>query len=332
MLDAGRVVRFTHKHSCYNGSARAYGADTTGANKAFSYFSHTFSGVSSSLGLTYNASEKVSIKANVARGYRAPNIAEISSNGIHPGTNIYQIGNMDFQPEFSLQEDLGFTYASNYLVINLSVFNNDVQNFIFNQRLLTPSGADSVVVPGNQTFKFQQNRAKLYGGEMNIDLHPFKPLHFENSFSVVIGENRGGAGIKTKDSSKYLPYIPPFHGLSELRYDFNIRQHHLVNGFVKAQLVYYAAQNKVYLADNTETPTPGYTLFNFGVGTGIANKAGRIIVNVSAMTNNLFDVSYFSHLSRLKYFLYSPSDTDPSHGIHEMGRNIAVRLDFPLSF
>ena len=29
---------------------------------------------------------------------------------------------------------------------------------------------------------------------------------------------------------------------------------------------YYARQNRVYSADNTETPTPGYMLFNAGAG------------------------------------------------------------------
>jgi hypothetical protein len=34
----------------------------------------------------------------------------------------------------------------------------------------------------------------------------------------------------------------------------------------------------------------------------------------------------------LKYFYYSPTDTNTSHGIHNMGRNIAFKLDFPLDF
>jgi iron complex outermembrane receptor protein len=48
------------------------------------------------------------------------------------------------------------------------------------------------------------------------------------------------------------------------------------------------------------------------------------------MGNNLFDVAYFDHMSRLKYFLYSSTDTNPAHGIHNMGRNIAFKIDFPL--
>ena len=309
-----------------------YGSTRAGADTQFLNYSNIFSGASGSLGLTYNLNDKTSFKANIARGYRAPNISEISANGVHPGTNIYQIGNPGFKSELSTQEDIGFVYASNYVVVNLSVFYNSVQNYIFNQRLQSVNGGDSIIVAGYQTYKFQQGKAALYGGEMNIDFHPAKNLHFENSFSLVYGMNKETNGIKLSPDAKYLPLIPPFHGLSELRYDMNSKTHRLHNGYVKAQMVYYAAQNRIYSADNTETPTAGYTLFNVGAGAGLANKKGKTVVSFSIIVNNLFDVAYFNHLSRLKYFLYSANDTNPNHGIYEMGRNIAVRLEFPFSF
>ena len=72
------------------------GNDTAGADHQFSAFHKNFSGLSGSLGATYNFSEHFSVKANLARGFRAPNISEISANGVHPGTGIYQLGNPDF--------------------------------------------------------------------------------------------------------------------------------------------------------------------------------------------------------------------------------------------
>ena len=314
------------------GFAKPYtGALTLQDTAIFTNYNHIFSGPSGSLGFTFNASEKLSFKANIAWGFRAPNIAEISANGIHPGTNIYQIGNTNFKPEFSVQQDIGMTYASKYLVLNLSLFNNVVSNYIFNQKLVTASGEDSVIISPNQTFKFQQGKAHLYGGEMNIDFHLIKSLHFENSLSAVYGLNMATNNVKLNPDEKYVPFIPPFHGLSELRYDFESKSHHLTKGFIKAQLTYFAAQNRVYTADNTETKTAGYTLFNLGIGTGITNKKGNKIVTISVIGNNLFNVAYYNHLSRLKYFV-SPTDPDQTRGIRDMGRNIALRLEFPLSF
>jgi len=165
-----------------------------------------------------------------------------------------------------------------------------------------------------------------------VDIHPVKSLHFENSVSVVYGRNKDIDPKLASDSNKYVPFIPPLHGTSELRYDFEARKSHLVNGFVKVQLAYYAKQDRVYLTDNTETPTPGYALFNAGLGAGITNKKGNTIVNIYFFGNNLFDVAYQDHLSRLKYFEPYPTDPRGHLGIYNMGRNFSVKLDVPLHF
>jgi iron complex outermembrane receptor protein len=198
--------------------------------------------------------------------------------------------------------------------------------------LLSISGDDSVIVTGNQTFKFQQGNASLYGGELNVDIHPIRPLHFENSFSLVYGNNKGTGGKSEPDSARYLPQIPPFHWISELRYDFDSKSSHIVNGFIMAQLVYYAAQNRAYFAYNTETATPGYTLFNCGVGAGFTNPKGKTLFNLYIMGNNLFDVAYQDHLSRLKYFEQYSYSPNGHLGIYNMGRNIAFKIIFPLDF
>lgn len=309
-----------------------YGEDTLGADRVFSNYSHTFTGVSGSIGATYNFSPKFAIKANLARGYRAPNISEISANGVHPGTNIYQIGNPDFKPEFSLQEDLGFSYLSKHLVVTLSIFNNIISNYIYNQNVLNSKGQDSVIVAGNETFKFQQGKADLYGGELSIDIHPLKWLHFENGASAVYALNLSVPSSQRNDSNRYLPQIPPFRFFSDLRAEFSAKEHHLVNGFVKVGLDVDARQNRAYLEDNTETPTPCYSLFNAGVGVGVTNNKGKVLFNVSVMGNNLFNVAYQDALSRLKYFEPYPTSPIPYHGIYNMGRDIMFKLDFPLDF
>jgi iron complex outermembrane receptor protein len=311
------------------------GADTVGAAHPFSSYKHTFSGASGSLGLSYKINGQFSVKANIGRGYRAPNISEISSNGVHPGTNMYQIGNTNFRPEFSLQEDLGVEFNSTHVTINADVFNNNIQNYIYNQKLINSKGEDSVIVPGNQTFQFVAARANLYGGELSIDIHPhpWDWLHFENSLSVVYATNKGVAGQgKVPDSAKYLPFIPPLHTMSELRANIKKIGNGFANAFVKVQFEVYAAQNRVYLENDTETPTPGYQLFNAGFGSDILNKNGKPMFTVSFFGNNLFNVAYQSGLNRLKYFEPYPNNFTGRNGIYNMGRNFSFRVDVPLRF
>ena len=304
-----------------------------GTSSQFSSYQHTFQGASGSVGATFNISENFLIKANVARGYRAPNISEIAANGVHPGTNIYQLGNPDFKPEFSLQEDLGIFFNSNHVSLSVEAFNNDITNYIYNQKLINTHGQDSVIVSGNQTFKFVSSHAQLYGGEINIDIHPHPLdwLHFENGFSLVYAQNLGGEGIKLNAQDKYLPFIPPMHTRSELRANFKYKKWNISNAYAKVEVEYYAKQDRVLLANNTETPTPGYTLFNAGIGSDFVNKSGGVIFSLHILGNNLMDVAYQSHLNRLKYFEEYPNNTSGHSGIYNMGRNISLKLVVPFA-
>lgn len=305
--------------------------DTIMANHPFYRFNHTFSGLSASFGATYNITKKLLVKTNIARGFRAPNIAEISANGVHPGTLIYQIGNTAFKPEFSLQEDFGFSYRSDHISGDLDLFNNNISNYIFNQKLLNHSGQDSVIVKGNQTFKFQQAKAQLYGGEATLDIHPFDWLHFENSISVTYALNKGGNGIQVTDSSRYLPLIPPLHTNTELRANIKSISKHFSSLYFKIGVECYRKQDKVFSANNTETPTPGYILYNAGAGADILNRNGKVLLSINISGNNITNIAYQSNLSRLKYFEEYPNNPSGRNGIYNMGRNISFKLTFPLN-
>ena len=306
--------------------------DTAQADHPFYSFNHTLSGISASIGATYNFTKKFLVKVNIARGFRAPNIAEISANGVHPGTLIYQIGNTDLKPEFSLQEDIGISYRSDHISGDLEVFNNQISNYIFNQKLLNHLGQDSVKIRGNQTFKFQQAKAQLFGWEANIDVHPYDWLHFENSVSVTYALNKGGNGTHMSDSSRYLPFIPPLHTNTDLRANLRNKFKHFSSVYFKIGMEYYAKQNRVYSVDNTETPTPGYILYNAGLGADITNSQGTVLISINILGNNITDIAYQSHLSRLKYFEEYPNNPSGRSGIYNMGRNIGFRITVPLNF
>jgi iron complex outermembrane recepter protein len=306
--------------------------DTLSANRIFYPFSAIFSGLSASLGATYSLTERLLLKANIARGYRSPNIAEISANGVHPGTLIYQIGNKELKPEFSVQEDIELSYRSDKVSGYIDVFNNNISNYIFNMRLLNQSGQDSVVVKGNQTFKFQQVAAELSGGEAYLDIHPVDWLHIENSVSLVTAVNKGGKGVTVTYESKYLPLIPPLHYISELRAEINRKIGIIRPEFLKFGIEIYGRQNRVYSENNTETPTPGYLLLSAGIGSSIYSEKGKKLMTFMILCNNLTDKTYQSHLSRLKYLEEFPVNKSGKQGIYNMGRNISFRLSIPLDF
>ncbi len=291
-----------------------------GAPLQFPAFTKVFHGISGSAGVTYNLTERILLKANIARGYRAPNITEIGSNGLDPGAHIVYLGNRTFSPEFSLQQDLGFAAYLKDIDISAEIFNNNITNYIFQSKLTDAAGNPVIIVPGNTTYQYQQAAARLYGAELTVNLHPqqLKWLSFTNSIAYIKGVKNGAKGT----SAEYLPLIPPLHARSEVKVSFD-------NFYVKAAADMYATQNRFYAADDTETATPGYSLFSLGTGITVKNKAAKTVFDLSVMADNIFDKAYQSHLNRLKYFEYYQTSPNGRSGIYNMGRNISLRLTVP---
>ena len=50
-----------------------------------------------SFGFKTEITEKITTRINVATGFRAPNLSELSSNGVHEGSNRYEIGNANLK-------------------------------------------------------------------------------------------------------------------------------------------------------------------------------------------------------------------------------------------
>lgn len=335
-------IRFDSRHISWNdfytrssassGFARKVELpDTASATLNFPSYQKNFTGVSGSLGIVYNASASVTVKANIARGYRCPSIPEIGSDGLDPGARIYYIGNRNFVPEFNWQADLGVFLTYPDVDVNLEVFNNAISNYIFLQKLFAPNGQPLELVPGNFTYQYRQGSARLYGAELGWTLHPlaWKWLQLQQHVAVINGINTDKASLKLLgEEARYLPLIPPMRTSSKLRFNLFEQQQNMRDAFVHAELETYATQNRFYAVDNSETATPGYALFNIGAGMGFANRNGQTFCSLMVTANNLLDVSYQSHQNRLKYFEYYQSSPGNRQGIFNMGRNIAVKLVF----
>lgn len=293
-------------------------------------FKKSFSNISGSVGMAWQATEKLNIKVNAARGYRAPSIPELSSNGAHEGSNRYEYGDNNLKNETSLQFDGGFDFNTEHVSVGLSSYYNSFNNFIFYSKLEAAAGGDSLInVNGDflQAFKFAQRKAALAGFEARLDIHPHPIdwLHFENSFSFVSGKF-----AQAVEGSKNIPFIPAPKLLSELRGNFNHLNKAIHDFYVLLQLDNTFAQNNIFGAFNTETKTPGYTLLHFGIGANFVNKKKQPVLNISAGVQNITDVAYQNHLSRLKYS--AENVVTGRTGVFNMGRNFTVKVNVPLSF
>lgn len=308
-----------------NEDGEVVGPETPDAVERFAAFDQTFTGFSGSIGTSYQISKAVYSKLNIARGYRAPNIGELGSNGVHEGTLRYEIGNPDLKPEASLQFDLTAGLNIKHVAMELNLFSNSVNNFIYSRKQADANGNLSLI-DGFPVYLFTSGKANLNGGEFTIDFHPH-PLdwiHFENSISYV------QTSLKDQpDSSRYLPLTPPFHWNSGIKFEIENKSKYFQNLYFKIEMDWYADQNRYFAAYGTETATPGYVLFNIGAGTDFVS-GGKTRFSLYLVANNLTDVAYQSHLSRLKYG--ETNQATGRSGIYNMGRNISFKILIPIDF
>ncbi|MFT0715736.1 TonB-dependent receptor [Flagellimonas lutimaris] len=258
-----------------------------------------YNSFNAAVGYRMDLTQNIIGRLNFATGFRAPNLSELSSNGLHSGANRVEIGNPDLDSEQNFQIDLALEYGNKHIEAYVNTFYNIVNDYIY----LEPTGEFRELDP---VYDFQQQNAILYGGEFGFHLHPHPIdwLHLESSYDIVFGE--------LEDNSN-LPLIPANRWTNTFRVEWNKRnQDYKCYAFVTLQTFF--DQNKV--AD-FETKTPRYNLFNVGVGGDL--KIFNQKVGYSITGNNLFDKNYISHLSRLK-----------ADGIANIGRNISFNLNVPL--
>ncbi|SHL44495.1 TonB-dependent receptor [Flavobacterium saccharophilum] len=271
----------------------------TGEEGYFQALDRSFDSFNASLGYKTKLAEPLTLRLNVATGFRAPNLAELTSNGVHEGTNRYEIGNPNLKTEQNVQTDLNLEYKNSHFEFFVNGFYNHVNNYIYT----SPTGD---VIDDNDVFAYIQDNAQLYGGEAGLHFHPHPLdwLHFETSFETVTGK---------KDNKDYLPLIPANNWNNTIRTEFKIKDW-FQEGFATLNVSSTFKQDNV---SGFETASKGYTLVNLGFGGTV--KLGKTAFDVNLNGNNLFDKEYIAHLSRLK--------TD---GIPNIGRNIVLGVNFNL--
>lgn len=267
-----------------------------GEDEYFAPIERDFTSFNGALGTKFNITNSLIARINGATGFRAPNLAELTANGSHEGTNRYEIGNQDLANEQNFQLDVALELRNRHFEIFTNGFYNKMNNYIY----LNPTGE---FIDEDPVFLYLQDDARLFGGEAGLHIHPHRIhwLHIESSVEIVKGERENGDA---------LPLIPATSFTNTLRLEWD-KKAFLENSYAFITAKSTSKQKNV---SQFETTTPGYTLVSAGFGGHFLVANQRIGFRLSG--SNIFNKTYISHLSRLK-----------PDGIPNMGRNISLSLN-----
>jgi len=322
-------------------SQQEVSAGTPGALAQFLPFNRNFSGVSLSIGATYQLPGNNYVKLNLANSYRAPSILELESNETDPA-NEYKQGNPNLKAEQGYEADLAYGINGKEISFEVDAFYNLINNFIFADRISSKSGGDSLHY-GVPVYKFgSANTALVEGISAFFNIHPSdtKWIEIDNGFTYTYSYLPNAT-----DTTNHLPFTPSPRLTSDIKFKLHNNPHSILKRtYIKVGLAKYWEQNNIYSALWNELPSVGYTLYNAGVGTDFVNpKTGKVLCSFIVNITNLTNLAYFDHTSREQYLWAYNGDyagqnnyghtpavvTKTSEGIYNMGRNIGFKLIFP---
>ncbi|MGF1457178.1 MAG: TonB-dependent receptor [Alphaproteobacteria bacterium] len=255
-----------------------------------------FNGLSTSIGLGYQATDAIFVGATVSRTERAPTTEELFSNGPHLATGTFDVGDPTLEEEVALGVEATVRYVLDRFRFSVNGFYTSYDDFI----LFDETGEEEDGLP---VFLFQGVDATFRGFEAEVDAELFRfrgfDIHADVGLDFVRATRDGGV-------DEDLPRIPPLSAVLglEARHDY---------GDLRFELEAAAEQDDVAAF---ELPTESYQLFN--IYATLRPFGPDSPVSVRMIATNLTDEEARLHPSFLK-------DTVPLRG-----RNF--RIAFTASF
>ncbi|CAM3878599.1 TonB-dependent siderophore receptor [Castellaniella denitrificans] len=251
---------------------------------------------SPALNLSYMVNEQWTVKAGIARAYKAPNLYQSNSGyllysagngcwGNAPGSDngCFLLGNSDLKAETSINKELGIEFRSpEGLGASLTYFHNDYRDKIEAGRAPIDSFTNSI---GKYTNVFQWEnipRAVVQGIEGNLTWPFAQDWLWSTNFTYMIES-------KNKETGEHLSTIPEYTVNSTLDWSvtpaWSLRAKATVYGEQEGPKYDYYGQP---LTGSATDKIPPYALFGLSTQYKV-NKHFRVTAGV----DNLFDKRIF---------------------------------------
>ena len=151
-----------------------------------------------SIGIIFHPHKQWQFNANVASGFRAPNIDDIGKVfDSEPGNVI--VPNPDLKPEYAYTADVGILYNwGEKSELSINAFYTWLENAIV-RRDLPFNGQDSILFDGvlsKVQADVNADKAQIYGLQVRLQMHLQPWLQFRSTFSWMEGEDSDGFSLR----------------------------------------------------------------------------------------------------------------------------------------
>lgn len=162
----------------------------------------SYSNLSGSFGVAYKLMEHLTVTGNLSRGFRTPSFFNLYVYGYHGGVFAFQIGNPNLKNETSLDISSSLRFRNEIFNLNLTLFHNLIDNYIFlydaPNHPLAPSPKPDFI------FAQDQADARMTGVEFSVEAAVFNWFVVSGSYSYIKSKFTSGQWTNGE-----LPLMPP---------------------------------------------------------------------------------------------------------------------------
>ena len=274
-------------------------------NKEVNQENKLYGNATFSVASSYWFNEQLKLQGAIASAWRPPSINELYSNGLHGGTATFELGNAHLNPERNFNTEVSAIFTNSKWNIELNVYRNYIQNFIYKLPVNPPIVTIRGVFP---QFNFTQNNALLQGTDFVANR--FITKHFTASI------NASYLHAQQIDNNTPLIFMPANRLGLMINYQKTKiwKLHHV---FIQPRIIHVTKQNRYPIGIDFVNPPDAYTLLD--INFGFEQHFGKQTLRWSLSVNNALNSKYRDYLSRYRYFVLEP------------GQNLTIRLTIPFN-
>ncbi len=271
-----------------------------------------YNNVSATLGARWQLDLRSDLRANYALGQRAPNPAELFSDGLHHSAARIELGDLRIGNETSHRLSLAYNRSGERWGLTVEPYLNFIGDFI----LLEPTGVEFTIRGAFPVWSYRQTDARLLGIDVSGRYQWGQNWETRHRFSITKGTDL--------DQDLALISMPApitrneviFHKAEwkQLRLSLQSTYVFRQNEFPPNIFVFSPSeQEEVELEINT--PPGAYHLLGFRAEMEF-DLPGTMALRTGLTITNLLDARYRDYLNRNRYFA------------DDLGRNVILQLKF----
>ena len=273
---------------------------------------HNFHNITYSLGGAWQATPHSSLSSNIGVAWRAPQVNELYSSGLHHGAGTYNLGEASLSPETGAKwiTSLSYNHPDRGVRLTADAYVQLIKNYIYDY----PTGEVRTLFSGvYPIFQYTQADAFFRGVDLDASVRLAKWGALAQSLSYGL---RGSVVFANElKTHRYFPFIPAPRLSQSLEWKsqpkglFQSLEASIGHTFVAKQTRFEPSQELV------ATTPDAYHLFEAAIGGTIAiGEQQTLSVRLSA--ENLFNQLYKEYTNRFRYYT------------HDLGRNVYLRLNY----